>query len=228
MRVGMIGTGAISHKHAQAYKNIGYRITVCTDIFEAGGRKFADQYGAEFVKTYEEVCRHPKVDYVDVCTFPDFRLQPLEICAESKKHIQVQKPISTNVETAPKMGETAQRAGIILGVVSQHRFDDASIFLSKAIKAGRLGRLLQVDNYVKWYRSPEYYSRPIKGSWAVEGGGALINQAIHGIDIVRWLAGPVAEGFGYWPLGGPDQIGSGGVGSAVREFTHWGTRGARG
>src|SRR5262249_8943257 len=111
LRVGMIGTGAISHKHAQAYKNVGFELTVCTDIFEEGGRRFAAQYGAEFVKTYEEVCRHPKVDYVDVCTFPDFRLQPLEICAESKKHIQVQKPISTNVETARKMVETAQRAG---------------------------------------------------------------------------------------------------------------------
>ena len=56
-----------------------------------------EQYGVEFVKTYEEVCRHPKVDYVDVCTFPDFRLQPLQICAKSKKHVQVQKPIATNV-----------------------------------------------------------------------------------------------------------------------------------
>ena len=75
----MIGTGAISHKHAQAYKNIGFELTVCTDIFQAGGRRFAEQYGAEFVSTYEEVCRHPKVDYVDVCTFPDFRMQPIAV-----------------------------------------------------------------------------------------------------------------------------------------------------
>ena len=77
MRVGIIGTGAISWKHAQAYKNIGYEITACTDINEASGRKFAEANGGEFVRTYEEVCRHPKVDYVDVCTFPDFRLQPI-------------------------------------------------------------------------------------------------------------------------------------------------------
>ena len=103
----MIGTGAISNMHARVYKNIGFELTVCTDIFEAAGRKFADQHGAEFVSTYEEVCRHPKVDYVDVCTFPDFRLQPIEICAETKKHVQVQKPASTNLETARKMIETA-------------------------------------------------------------------------------------------------------------------------
>src|SRR5438552_13557095 len=147
LRVGMIGTGAISHKHAQAYKNIGYQITVCTDIFEAGGRKFADQYGCEFVPTYEELCRHPNVDYVDVCTFPDFRLQPIEICAQSKKHVQVQKPISTTLETAGRMVEIARKGGILLGVVSQHRFDDSSLFLSRAIPAGRLGKLLQVDCY---------------------------------------------------------------------------------
>ena len=215
----MIGTGAISHKHAQAYKNIGFELTVCTDIFEAAGRRFADQYGAEFVPTYEAVCRHPKVDYVDVCTFPDFRMQPILICAETGKHVQVQKPISTNLETARLMVETARQAGIILGVVSQHRFDDASLFLAKAIADGRLGKLLQADCYVKWYRSPEYYSRPIKGSWQVEGGGALINQAIHGVDILRWLAGPVQEVFGVWQLGAVHKIESEDVVNAVMKFS---------
>jgi UDP-N-acetyl-2-amino-2-deoxyglucuronate dehydrogenase len=206
MRVGMIGTGAISHKHAQVYKNIGFELTVCTDIFEPAGRKFADQYGAEFVSSYEEVCRHPKVDFVDVCTFPDFRLQPLEICAKHGKHIQVQKPIATNLETAKKMIETAKAGGILLGVVSQHRFDDSSMFVKKAIGDGRLGKLLQCDAYVKWHRSAEYYSRPIKGSWQTEGGGALINQAIHQIDILRWFAGPVKELFGMWQLGALHKI----------------------
>ena len=68
MRVGIIGTGAISNMHARALKNIGYELTVCTDVFPEAGKKFADTYGCEFVPTYEELCRHPKVDYVDVCT----------------------------------------------------------------------------------------------------------------------------------------------------------------
>lgn len=219
----MIGTGAISHKHAQVYKNIGFELTVCTDIFEAAGRKFADQYGAEFVPTYEEVCRHPKVDFVDVCTFPDFRLQPLEICAQNKKHIQVQKPIATNVETARQMIATARKAGIVLGVVSQHRFDDSSMFVKKAIGEGRLGKLLQCDAYVKWHRSAEYYSRPIKGSWKTEGGGALINQAIHQIDILRWLAGPVKELFGMWQLGALHKIESEDVVNALMRYENGAT-----
>jgi predicted dehydrogenase len=219
----MIGTGAISHKHAQAYRNIGFELTVCTDIYEPAGRKFAEQYGAEFVATYEEVCRHPKVDYVDVCTFPDFRLQPIEICAQTKKHVQVQKPISTNLAAARQMIDTARSAGIVLGVVSQHRFDDSSMFLHKAIRDGRLGKLLQCDCYVKWYRTAEYYSRPIKGSWATEGGGALINQAIHQLDILRWMSGPVAEVFGYWQLGALHKIESEDVVNAVVRYRNGAT-----
>ena len=219
----MIGTGAISHKHAQAYKSIGFELTVCTDINEAGGRRFAEQWGCEFVPTYEGVCRHPKVDYVDVCTFPDFRLQPIEICAETRKHVQVQKPVSTTLDTAAKMVEVTRKAGILLGVVSQHRFDDSSMFLSRAIAEGRLGKLLQVDCYVKWYRSAEYYSRPIKGSWQTEGGGALINQAIHGIDIMRWLAGPVKEISAMWQLGALHKIESEDVVNAVMRFANGAT-----
>jgi UDP-N-acetyl-2-amino-2-deoxyglucuronate dehydrogenase len=219
MRVGIIGTGAISHKHAQAYANIGYELTVCTDINAESGRAFADQFGCQFVPTFEEVCRHPHVDYVDVCTFPDFRLQPLTICAEAKKHVQVQKPISTTLETAREMIETARKAGVQLGVVSQHRFDDSTQFLRRALDSGRLGKILQADAYVKWYRSAAYYSRPIKGSWATEGGGALINQAIHQVDVLLWLTGGVSEVFGYWQLGALHKIESEDVVTAMMKYT---------
>jgi UDP-N-acetyl-2-amino-2-deoxyglucuronate dehydrogenase len=218
MRVGMIGLGAIANLHARAYKNIGYPITVCHTNNTEAGRRFAAEHGATFVATYEEVCRHPDVDFVDVCTFPDFRLQPLEICAAHGKHVQVQKPMSISLETARRMIETARAAGIQLGVVSQHRFDVASDFMLRALEDGRLGKLLQADAYVKWYRSDEYYSRPVKGSWLTEGGGALINQAIHQVDILRWLAGPVAEVFAVWNIGAAHKIESEDMVTAVLRY----------
>jgi len=223
MRVGIIGTGAISQKHALAYKNIGFRITACTDINPAYGQKFADEHGAEFIPRYEDLCRHPDVDFVDVCTFPDFRLEPIRICAQTGKAVQVQKPISTSVAIAREMIATAAAGGITLGVVSQHRFDDSSIFLKKAIDQGRLGKLLQCDAYVKWFRSAEYYSRPIKGSWSVEGGGALINQAVHQIDILRWLAGPVEKVSAMWQLGALHRIESEDVISALLRYSNGAT-----
>lgn len=219
MRVGLIGTGAIAWKHAQAYRNIGYEITVCTNTTPSKGKKFAEETGAEFVDTYEKVCRHPRVDYVDVCTMPNFRLPVVELCAEIKKHVLVQKPIATNLETARAMIEAARNAGIQLGVMSQHRFDSSTQFLKKAIADGRLGKILQADAYVKWYRSAEYYSRPVKGSWAGEGGGALINQAIHQVDVLLFLIGPIAQVFGCWQLGGLHKIESEDVVNALLSYS---------
>lgn len=201
MRVGIIGTGAIAGKHAQAYRNIGYSVTACTDRTPEKGRKFAEAWGAEFVATPEELCRHANVDIVDVCTFPAYRLEAVELCARSGKHVLVQKPMAVDLETAARMVTAARDAGIQLGVVSQHRWDDSTIFLKRAIAEGRLGRIIQADAYVKWYRSPEYYARPIKGNWAVEGGGALISQAIHQADLLLHLVGAVNQVFGYWHRG---------------------------
>jgi len=218
MKVGIIGTGAASHKHAQALRNIGYQLVVCTDLNVESGRAFAEQYGCEFAASFQEVCQHPHVDYVDVCTFPNFRLDPVRVCAESRKHIQVQKPIATSIETAQDMIRVAGEAGIHLGVVSQHRFDESTMFLRRALDAGRLGKVLQADAYVKWYRTDAYYSRPIKGSWAAEGGGAMITQAIHQMDLLLWLIGPLAEVFGYWQLGARHKIESEDVLSALIKF----------
>jgi predicted dehydrogenase len=144
------------------------------------------------------------LDFVDVCTFPDFRLEIVELCAETKKHVQVQKPIATNLETARRMIETARLGGIVLGVVSQHRFDDSIQWLKRNL--GRLGEILEADAYVKWYRPPAYYGRPVKGSWSTEGGGALINQGIHQTDLLLWLAGRVRRVYGEWRIGAVHQM----------------------
>jgi UDP-N-acetyl-2-amino-2-deoxyglucuronate dehydrogenase len=170
------------------------------------------------VQRYEDLCSHPDVDFVDVCTFPSFRLDVVRACAASRKPVQVQKPIATSLDTARAMLDTARRAGILLGVVSQHRFDRSSMFLSSAIRGGRLGTLLQCDAYVKWWRSDAYYSRPVKGSWATEGGGALINQAIHQVDLLLWFAGPVRELFGAWQIGAAHAIESEDIVNAVLKY----------
>lgn len=219
MNVGIVGTGAIAGKHAQAYRNIGYKLTACTDRTAERGRKFAEKWDTEYVASPEELCRHPKVDFVDVCTFPAYRLQAVELCAHSGKHVLVQKPMAVDLATAERMIAVARAAGIQLGVVSQHRFDDSTLFLKQAIAEDRLGRIIQADAYVKWYRSAEYYARPIKGSWAVEGGGALISQAIHQADLLMHLIGSVDQVFGYWHRGALHKIESEDCLCAVMRYT---------
>jgi predicted dehydrogenase len=206
MKVGLIGTGAIANKHAQAYRNIGFELVACSNKTEARGREFASRWGAEFISDSEELCRYPDLDYIDVCTFPDSHLQAVRACAKIRRSVLVQKPLATNLADARAMVEIARTAGITFGVVSQHRFDDSTMFLKRALAAGRLGRLLEADAYVKWFRSDDYYSRPIKGSWQTEGGGALINQAIHQVDVLFYLLGPVASVFGAWQIGARHHI----------------------
>jgi UDP-N-acetyl-2-amino-2-deoxyglucuronate dehydrogenase len=218
VRVGIIGTGAIAHKHAQAYRNIGYQVIACAASDPSRARTFADRYDCEPLDRWQDVCLRPGIDFVDVCTFPDFRLDAVRLCAQEKRHVQVQKPIATTLEIAGRIVETARNAGIVLSVVSQHRFDESARFLKGAIDGGRLGRMLQADAYVKWYRPPAYYERPVKGSWEVEGGGALINQAIHQVDLLLWLAGPIRRVTGEWQLGAVHKIESEDVVNAVLRY----------
>ena len=150
MNVGLIGTGAIANLHARVYKRIGFTIVVCTDVMADAAQRFAADHGCEIAATSAEVCRHPAIDYVDVCTLPNFRLEAVEAAAAYGRHVQVQKPMAIDLDTARRMIETAARSNILLGVVSQHRFDESSRFLKAALDAGRLGVPLQFDAYVKW------------------------------------------------------------------------------
>src|SRR5947199_9163149 len=142
MRVGLLGTGAIANKHAQAYKNIGVELVACSNRTAERGQQFAERWGAKFLPDYRDLCRYVGLDFIDVCTFPDSHLEPVELCAEIKRAVQVQKPIATNLKTARAMVDVARAAGITFGVASQHRFDDSTIFLKRALAAGRLGKLL--------------------------------------------------------------------------------------
>ena len=201
MRIGLVGTGAISHKHAESYSAIGYNLVACSNRGREKGEQFAAQYGCDFVPDSAALCARDDIDIVDVCTFPDSHVEICRIAAAQGKHVLLQKPMALTVEDCRTMISHCAEAGVRLGVVSQHRFDECSIFLKRAIEEGRLGRILQVDGYVKWHRPQSYYNRPGKGTWAVEGGGALINQGIHTADVMQYLGGPVRRTFAHWQLG---------------------------
>jgi predicted dehydrogenase len=206
MNVGLVGTGAIAHKHAESYREINYRLVAVSDIFADKGREFARKHGTEFVGAVSDLCARADIDYIDVCTFPDSHLEIVRACVAAGKPVLVQKPIALTLADAQAMIDLTGRAGLRFGVVSQHRFDDASRFLKKAITDGRLGKILEADGYVKWHRPQSYYDKPGKGTWAVEGGGALINQGIHTVDLLQYFAGPVREIFANWQLGAAHNI----------------------
>lgn len=223
MKVGIAGTGAIAHKHAEAYRNIGFDLVACWNRSAGRGEAFAEKWSAKFVPQLQQLCEYPGLDFVDVCTFPDTHLEPVRLCARIGRHVQLQKPIATDLETARQIIDAARESGIGLGVVSQHRFDEATIFLVRALHQGRLGKILEADAYVKWYRNEAYYARPGKGTWKVEGGGALINQGIHQVDLLLYLIGNISRVSATWQLGAAHSIESEDVINALLTFQSGGT-----
>ena len=133
MRVGIVGTGAIAHKHAAAYREIGYKLVAVSNRGDDKGRTFANQHCTDFIADYRQLCRRNDIDYIDVCSFPDSRLPITREAVTAGKHVLVQKPIALTLDDASEMIRLAKEADRKLGVVSQHRFDDASIFLKKSI-----------------------------------------------------------------------------------------------
>ncbi len=144
MNVGIIGTGAIARKHAQAYQQHRLPAGGLHQHHTRARPQVRRRNGCRIcAHADEELCRRPDVDFIDVCTFPAYRLRAVELSAASHKHVLVQKPMAVDLDTAARMITIARDAGIQLGVVSQHRFDDSVMFLKRALAAGRLGRILQ-------------------------------------------------------------------------------------
>ncbi|MCB1020344.1 MAG: Gfo/Idh/MocA family oxidoreductase, partial [Acidobacteria bacterium] len=137
MNIGLIGTGAISHKHAESYLELGYPIVACSNRSVEKGKEFADKYGAAFHADWRDVVAREDVGYVDVCTFPDSHLEIVRECAAKGKSVLLQKPMDLTLENCQEMIDLAKASGIRLGVVSQHRFDDSTMFLKKAMDEGR-------------------------------------------------------------------------------------------
>jgi UDP-N-acetyl-2-amino-2-deoxyglucuronate dehydrogenase len=131
---------------------------------------------------------------VTICTPSGVHMVPAVAAAKAGKHIIVEKPLDITLKRCDAMIAAADKAGVVLSTIFPSRFHESSQLLKKAIDAGRFGRLTMGDSYVKWFRTQEYYdSGAWRGTWALDGGGALMNQAVHSVDLLVWLMGPVKE-----------------------------------
>lgn len=139
------------------------------------------------------VASDPEVDFAIVLTPPNARADIIRPLAEAGKHILLEKPMGRNADEAREVVTICRDAGVMLGVVFQHRMREASRKAAQMIAANDLGALGLVEVSVPWWREQSYYDEPGRGSYARDGGGVLISQAIHTIDLALWLAGPVAS-----------------------------------
>lgn len=190
-RFAIVGCGVVSLQHIEALRRIdSATLAVVVDEDSHRAEKLGTQYGIEWSSDLDRVLARPDIDVVSVCV-PSHLHAGIGIrAANSGKHVVMEKPIDIRLDAAQSLVDTCERNRVLLTVISQHRFHPGIRPAKDLIEAGKLGRLLLGDVQIKYYRSQEYYdSGAWRGKWATDGGGCLMNQGVHYVDIFRWLMG---------------------------------------
>ncbi len=193
VRIGIVGCGVVSEFQADAIRQLaGARVAAFCDSVEPAARARADRFGGKVFTDFRVMVRSPDIDAVSICTPSGAHLDPALAAAEAGKHVMVEKPIEVTPERADRIIAACRSKGVKLGAIFPRRFMDSSRTLKAAIDAGRFGTIVLGDVYIKWFRTQEYYEKGgWRGTWTLDGGGALMNQGIHGIDLLQWLMGGV-------------------------------------
>lgn len=193
--IAIVGTGMISQFHARAISEVrGAKLIACCDRVAERSEAFGKQVGCTAYSSLKEMLSDPAVDAVSVATPSGAHMEPAVAAARAGKHVIVEKPLEVTLQRCDKIIKACAENGVKLATIFPSRFHDSSQKLKRAVDEGRFGRLTLGDAYVKWFRTQEYYdSGAWRGTWKLDGGGALMNQAVHTVDLLTWLMGPVVE-----------------------------------
>lgn len=191
IRYGLVGCGAIYRTHADALSQIdGAKLAAVFDLIPERVSLAAETYNCAVAADLASLCE--QADAVIVCTPSGLHSEIGIQVAQAGKHVLVEKPIDTTLAKAQGLVDAAKQAGVKLGTISQHRFSNAVQRTRDALQSGELGTPLAGDAYIKWYRTQAYYdSGDWRGTWELDGGGCLINQGVHMIDMIQWIMGGV-------------------------------------
>lgn len=195
---GIIGVGMIADYHAQAIAAArGAKLVGIATRNAENARAFSAKHAVPFATTeVAELLARPDIHVVCITTPSGAHLEPALAAIRAGKHLVVEKPIEITTERADELLHAADAAGVKIAPIFQARFGEGARTLKAALVAGRFGRLVLASAYVKWHRSREYYTG-WKGTLALDGGGATMNQGIHGIDLLQWFAGMPSEVFAW-------------------------------
>lgn len=195
IRFALVGTSSIVSIHAQAIQSIeDAELTLVCGRNSAKAKALAEKFGCEWSADFQEMLKRSDIDAVAICTPSGMHADMGIAAALSGKHVVVEKPIDISLEKADALIETCKKQGVRLGVIFQRRYSEGVQALKKLLDEGKLGQIVYGGCYIKLYRSQEYYdSGASRSTWNAAGGGVLMNQGVHYIDMLQYLAGPVAE-----------------------------------
>lgn len=194
IRFGIVGTGAIANQHAMAIRDCeGAEIAAVCDTNLQRAEAFAKNYAVEKIYgSVDEMLADPLVQAVSICTPSGTHGQIAMAAAKAGKHILCEKPIETKAGKLDALVRAVEESGVKMECVYQRRFQPEARKIKAALQSGAFGRVLTASLYMKYYRSPEYYkSAGWRATWELDGGGCLMNQGVHGVDLIGWFMGGI-------------------------------------
>jgi len=195
---GIIGTGMIAEFHAEAIQNLyNARLAGVCSSDPAKAVTFAEKYNCKAFSNYTEMLRSSEIDIVTIATPSGHHMEPAIEAALQGKHVICEKPMEITLERIDAMIKAHEKAGTYLGGIFNYRYNDSVSILKNAIENGRFGNISYASVHVPWWRTENYYKSKWRGTWNLDGGGALMNQSIHMIDLLQYLLGPIDSLCGY-------------------------------
>ncbi len=195
---GIIGAGLIADFHAKAVQSLpNARLTGITGTNIVKARKLADKYNCRVYENTAEMLQSADIDIVTVATPSGAHMEPAIEAARSGKHVLCEKPLEITLERIDRMIEAHEKTGTRLGGIFNYRYNEPVRLLKSAVDNGRFGTVTFAAIYVPWWRSDAYYKDSWHGTLKLDGGGALMNQAIHMIDLLQYMMGPVESLSGF-------------------------------
>jgi len=196
---GVVGLGMGKH-HCRSVRDAeGARLVAVCDLDEERLQPVAELHGCKAYTSFDEMLDDDEIQVVNIATPSGMHAQMGEQAADAGKHLIVEKPADIVPERVDTLSEAGSRNGVKIGCIFQSRLNPLNIKIREAIRGGRLGRLIGIHGHLPWYRKQTYYEGAHgtwKGTWDMDGGGSLMNQGVHTIDLIQWLGGRVKSVMG--------------------------------
>src|SRR6266849_2405147 len=193
LRFGLVGCGVIGPVHAEAIASLPDALLIAAaDLDFERAQKLTEKYGGTPYHDLQSMLQRERLDVVTICTPSGLHGEHACLVMRSGRHVIVEKPMEISLSAIDEMLRVQQENHVKLADISQHRFDPASLQVHNLLQEKAFGRLVLGNVIVPWWRSQAYYdSGAWRGTWRLDGGGVLMNQSIHSIDLLQWFMGPV-------------------------------------
>lgn len=199
-RTAVVGCGKVGATHAVAFQKIpGSRLSAVCDVDPERARSYGERFGVPAFTDVASMIREAKIDTVAVCTPHPLHAEQIVTAAKNGTHVISEKPLASSLQDCDRAIAACRKANVKLGVISQRRYYPPFLRMIEAINAGKIGKPIVATMQVMGWRSPEYYQMdPWRGKWIEEGGGVMINQTPHQLDLLLSIMGDIDELSGFW------------------------------